>query len=312
MTNQPIHAFMKIRLFVLSLWVSAMLFSCTSDSPANDSEDVVIDHYTQDNVSNYTDSGYIRRDFTTGNIVNNKKYSLTTEVFINGVSQGSLTEQHYFFSGDKLSSIVFWEDVRNFYYDGNGDVTGITRQYPAVNGNGVGLLYYQFVPQPGNVVFCNRMTLPMGNPDTQISHRVIMEFDENDNVVDAGRDDDLDGVIDHLNHFIYDGNDLVSIQFYNGGTASFNYSDVVNTAAVLDDNTLGKKVRRLLCCEDFAGPTFSYYESEASYSQHLTQDEFASGMFEVSGNNFYSKKTVVNELTNPTEQFTSTREFFFN
>lgn len=289
-------SFFGLLVFVLTME------SCTSDLVTESNSEVDFAHYTIDDLHSYTGSpAATYQVFTTGNLFNNKMFSSTSEVFIGGVGQGQSTVQHYFYTGNLLSSVVFDQDIRSFYYDGAQKLIGADRETSSSH------IYYRYVEQPGNLVFCERLSLPYDNVDAVINARSILQFNADDEVIMAGSDSNLDGVMDNVNTFTYSNNNLMTLSYYNGNTEVYNYSTIVDNFSVLRDNSHGKKVARLMCCESFCGLSY-----DLKYSKNVLLQDSTQETYEVLSNNYYKKKTKVENSIDPDAQYTTTTEFFFN
>lgn len=218
-------------------FVGFLLFACSNDSDVKSNESTTEMIRYEEHVKSVSQDASIPtyEKIAINNLQNGKLFSVTHEVFLNGASQGtSGTNQHYFYKNNLLSSVVFDNDVRGFYYNGKNELIGADRK---LTGN----IYYRFVHQSDKVVFCEKLDLPYDDSSAKISHRYILEFDDNNNVVKAGLDSDLDGVMDYVNQYFYDNDNLVSAQMSNGNSHTYDYSSVINNFNVLDDNTFGKK-----------------------------------------------------------------------
>lgn len=148
-------------------------------------------------------------------------------------------------------------------------------------------IYYRFVNPSADVVYSEKLTLAYDNPATQIVYRNILVFDADDNVVKAGKDENLDGTIDagRENNFVHQQGDLTGAQFYNGTSRTFDYSAIVDNMGVLDDNSYGKRVRRAVCAENYAW----LWQDGFSQSRHLPAEAALQHSYVVPDNGFYKK-----------------------
>ena len=147
--------------------------------------------------------------------------------------------------------------------------------------------------------------MPYNDPNTEVRRRYIMEFDENDNIIKAGKDFDFDGNMDSVNSFQYDNNNnLISGQMASGETFSIAYSSIIDTEQYLQDKTFGKKMNRILCGEWFGG-TSTHYFNDGAQSFNVTLEESQQNTFETLSNNFYFKKIITVEgIPNLEESYT--------
>lgn len=298
----------------LMSFVVLFLFSCSKDDSSVDyNSNVSISGYKITSESDYYDSDEMDgKLITIGEVYNNKIISETTEYFQDGISFGAnVPSIQYFYEGSLLTSVlkngsseeVDDIDAKYFFYDDNQDLVGINWEF---RGNSS---YYRFIHVSSTVVYFERVTLPYNDSSAQIQHRNIIEFDQDNNVIKAGRDNDLDGVINSEYQYSYANENLISVQKANGTTLSFEYSNVINNFSVLHQNSYGKKVLGLLNSE-----YYSYFtEIEAiNQSRNLLTADLLNGMYEVLSNNYYKKKTVVQDLFDNTLHNVTVTEFFFN
>lgn len=273
-----------------------LFFSCASDDsdnpPVANNEDT-FSHFTVTTTTTNADGSPGPGNSTfTENLVNEKRFSVT---------QNGETAQRYFYTDGLISAAQGY----HFYYDASG-LVAIDR---IINQDGVAIsLYYRFVNPSSNVMFCEKMSTYYNDPDAEILYRNILEFDADGNVVKAGPDADLDGVMDHSNTFAYSDGDLVSIQFWNGSTQSFSYSTTKDNFYVIDGNTFGKKVLRAMCAEAYVSTN---WETNLGHSKHVLLSEPLNPAYEVLASNFYKKRTTVMPLGNGAHTDTVV-EFFFN
>jgi hypothetical protein len=233
-------------------------------------------------------------------------FSETVESFIGDVSQGNpITTQTYFYNGDLLVSQIDNlgnERVRDFYYDAANKLVGakMTMENSSVN--------YRIIHVSQNVIYFEKTSLPFNDVAATILTRNIIEFDENDNIIKAGRDVNLDGIAENENQFSYVNNNLVSITKYDGTVQNFEYSNVIDSFLVLNDKSFGKKNLRIIESEAYVALSQqAKFQSKNVLSQDLLDYTYA-----VLGTNFYKKKTVVRNSIEPAGQNIITTEFFFD
>lgn len=292
------------------------LFSCSNDDSSVDdnySSDVSISGYKITSESDYYDSNEMDgKLITIGEVYNNKIISETTEYFQDGISFGAnVPYLQYFYDDSLLTSVVKnvssteVEDIdtKYFFYDDNQNLVGINWEF---RGNSS---YYRFIHVSSAVVYFERVTLPYNDSSAQIQYRNIIEFDNDNNVIKAGRDYDLDGVINSEYQYSYSNGNLIFVQKANSTILSFEYSDVINNFAVLKENSYGKKVLGLLNSEYYSGLIEIQPNIE---SRNLLTADLMNGTYEVLSNNYYKKKTLVRDLYDSTLHNVIVTEFFFN
>lgn len=289
-----------------------LLLSCSSeDTSSSQSQVLNIDYFTIEDDYDYSavDSPDYRY-FVTYNLLNGKRHSYTGETFINGIPQGEYTVQQYFYTGDLLDYFMTGDgNVTSFFYDANQNLIGASKAYSSSH-----TVYYKYVYPSENIVYAERLTAPHTNPAAQISERMILKFDANGNPITAGYDNNFDGVMDNVNHYVFSNNNLITAQLSNGSNIAFSYSGIVNNFAVLDDNTFGKKVARLMCAEFYAG-NFTNGQSQPhnlGHSHHLTVEEVNEGIFIVAANGLFSEKTTTRIIDNGAGEHVALTKFYFN
>jgi hypothetical protein len=293
------YAFLAIVIFVLA--------SCSNNSDelvvnTND----VITGYKITTYSNYDDPSIdVYKTVENGNLVNGKLFSTTYEQFINEVSAGNpSTVQQYFYTNDLLTQIHVSPNYHDeYFYDNQNRFIGAKRIY--VNGN---ILNYRFIHQNENVVYCERINLAYDDPSAVASNRMILTFDQDDNVVSAGYDTDFDGLITNLYSYTYENDNLGSMQKPDGSIVTYDYSTVIDNFGFLREASYGKKVLRMICSENFCGGQ----AINLHYSKNLIPQDLIEENYEVLPNNFYSKKTKTESQANPNGQHITETEFYFN
>jgi hypothetical protein len=106
---------------------------------------------------------------------------------------------------------------------------------------------------------------------------------------------------------------LVTAHIHNGTTLDFTYSDIVDNFSVLDDNTYGKRVRRLMC-GDIYGGTFTNLGSvpNLSHSHHLLASEVSSSAYTVFDTGYYQTRISTLNSVDPASERIVKTEFFFD
>jgi hypothetical protein len=283
------------------------LASCSSDGNSSSSLDSQITGYELRSKSVFEDVGTPTYEMVTiGNLQNGKLFSETVESFIGDVSQGNpITTQTYFYNGDLLVSQIDNsgnERVRDFYYDAADKLVGakMTMENSSVN--------YRIIHVSQNVIYFEKTSLPFNDVAATIVSRNIIEFDENDNIVKAGRDANLDGIAENQNQFSYVNNNLVSITKYDGTVQNFEYSNVIDSFLVLNDKSFGKKNLRIIESENYV----ALGQQMKFQSKHVLSQDLLDNVYDVLSTYFYKKKTVTRESAAPNGQSIITTEFFFD
>lgn len=282
-----------------------ILVSCTTDNSVPNDPPVSISGYKVSYKSIPTATGSADNETVINyNLQNGKFFSETTENFVNGVSQGTpVTTQTHFYDGNLLVKIfnTNFNNTIEFFYDTNQRLVGTkTIGYlGAIN-------YYRFIYHPNNIVFFERITLPYNDPMSVIINRKILEFDNNDNIVKAGHDSNLDAVIEEPSIFSYVNDNLNSIANYNGSVQTFNYSNVIDTYFALRLKSFGKKNFNLINSDNL----IDNYLVDNLWSKNILSSTLLAENFEVLTNNYYKKRA---KATNTSDyNRTETTEFFFN
>jgi hypothetical protein len=226
----------KIILFALAL----NLVSCNDDdaptAPIGNNADAVFDHYTVESTTTQNESGNTSGSFVTANLQGEKYFSETSELFLNGVGQGQSTQQHYFYEDGLLVKKDYTDDTQNFFYDSERRLTAINWHYHDANN------YYRMVYVTDSQVFFERLTLAYDDPAATVAYRIVLELDDNDNVIKAGKDADLDGVANWYHTFDYNAaGNLTTVHEYGGSAIDIEYAAIKDNFAKLNINTYGKK-----------------------------------------------------------------------
>lgn len=302
----------------LNLFVFLFLFivSCSEDDSSFDDEffsNVSISSYkiTSDS-ENYEPSQWSFKTITVGEVINNKIISETSQYFQNGISLGAAVPTlQYFYDGNLLVSTVKngtsteVEDIdtKHFFYDENQNLVGINWEYKG------GIAYYRLVHMSSSMVYFERINLPYNDSSVQIQSRHIIEFDQNNNVIIAGNDNDLDGVISNKYQYSYFNGNLISVKKPNNTILTFEYSNVIDNFSVLREHSYGKKNLALFNSEYYA----VFNENNPSLqSLNLSTTDLANDSYEVLTNNYYKKKTVVEDTGINNFSLITVTEFFFN
>lgn len=268
------------------LFIIALCASCTTDSP-NDTNDVTITGYRIEKTSS---PGY--RTLTIGHLLNGKLYSETHEETIDGVAQESTSQQIFFYNEDGtvnhyVQHFPSYDRMIYLYYDGNQNVIGAKTTLMG----GPEELYYRFTHNPDNTVFFEKINAAYDNPSAMAYSRIILKFDNNDDVISAGADSNFDGVPDHVNTFEYHNNNIKRIAFSNGTVVTYDYSNIIDSSLYLWDKSIGGKTRKIIAAECYwAGPS-DYFMPNLGISKNILEQDASQATFQVLPNKFYESKT---------------------
>jgi regulator of extracellular matrix RemA (YlzA/DUF370 family) len=276
--------------------LSISVVSCSSDNqtPPNNPPEISFDYYTEESFMNDGSDYSIK----TGNIDNSQLQSVISV----GTSGIPYTELLYNYDGTYLQSVGNW----TFYYDSDHQLIGSKKTGPEG-----GVWYVRYVNVSPTVVYRELMTLPLNDPATQIDSRCIVELDENNNIIKAGQDSNLDGIRENTNEFGYADGDLISVQ-PSGNSISLAYSDIIDSKALLMDKTYGKRTRRIIYADQYSKPVITLMSGILTTDEilnrnyHLSQEAAAIGTYEIAPNGCYSKHTVVYSVS------TNVTTYFFN
>ncbi|MDR6300274.1 hypothetical protein [Mesonia maritima] len=302
---------MKNALIILSAFI---LFSCNSD---DDDDDDDVDSTTNPTVSSLTINSFKEtidrpaidgyesyKEITAGDIVQNKFMNYTVETYFDDELKEDNQYNYFIYQNEKTTEFYPISEktqgtTQQLFYDNNSKLSGI--YWEKIN------RYYRIIHNGNNIDYFERLTGSLENPNTEVIIRHILKFDNNDNVIKAGIDQDLDGVMDFENKFIYDeSNNLTTIEMANGTTVNISYSSIKNTKSFVLDNSFGKRVRRLFCSEVY-GSSMTEAIENLEHSTHLTNKDLSSAIsIETNQANFYTKYQREGY-----ENATHTIEFFF-
>lgn len=286
------------------LLLTLFLTSCSNDDNETSANDDIIG-YEVTSILDYDDSNLADyKRVTTGILADGKLHSESFEDFVNNISSGpAITVQKYFYSNSLLTHTELSNSYQdNYFYDNQNRIIGAQRYY--LDG---GSLNYRFIHQSANLVYCERLNLPYNDPNAVVSNRMILNFDENDNVISAGYDNDLDGVIIDLYTYTYADNNLASMQKPDGTVVNYDYSNAIDTWNKLLELSYTKKVLRIICSENYcSGNVFTL-----KHSKNIDSQAIISEAYEILPNNYFNKRTKVESLYNPNAQLSYETEFFF-
>lgn len=301
--------------YILSI-VVLFFVSCSTESNVentNQNPEAQITGFKNKRIFQSTDPSFQSFGYTTGYgvVQNGKLIEINQEFFDNnGSGQGVELLQSYVYQNNLLTSHVIHDQSGmprdlNFFYDSNSKLIGSTM----IINNGES--YYRFVYVTNDEIYLERITLPYNDVNTQVISRCIAIFD-GDDIVQAGKDSNLDGTMDNANYFQYNNGNLVSAN-YSSESHVLNYSNGINNMNVLLDNSYGKKNRRIVGIECFS---FAGFQSVLDYSKNLSTDEISGATYEILPSNYYHLKTKSYPYMSSMYSFPitviETTEFFFN
>lgn len=278
---------MTTKLFSLA-GIAMLCFSCSNDEPVTappiaTNNDAVFDYYTVESTTTAESAGASFVRFTTANLQDEKFFSETVTQTDFGVPMEAITAQHYFYESGRLVKRAYDNDVRDFFYDGEGNLVGLNWVY----NNGL-TLYYRFVHVSASKVFFERTDLPYNDPAAAVSNRIVVEFDDADNLIKAGRDSDLDGAANWEHNFSYDAsNNLINVAEYGGNNISISYAPIKDNFAKLAINTYGKKNLLIYQAECYANLTME----DLRHSPDLRLTDTQENLIEVQAFPYYFRKT---------------------
>ncbi|MCF6130830.1 hypothetical protein [Flavobacterium wongokense] len=284
------------------LFIIGLCASCTTDS-VDDITDVTITGYR---IEKTTSPGY--NNVTIGNLLNGKLYSETHQETIGGVVQEPTTQQIFFYNTDGtvnryVQHYPSYDRMVYLYYDADQNLIGAKTTLMG----GPEELYYRFVHNLNNTVFFEKINAAYDNPAAMAYSRIVLQFNNNDDVVSAGIDANFDGVAENANTFQYNNNNISRIAFSNGTVVDYEYSNIIDSSLYLWDKSIGGKTRKIIAAECYwAGPS-SYFMDNLSISKNILQENASLATFQVLPNNFYQSKTLTLDTSG-----TTVTQFFFD
>lgn len=304
---------MKTTSFIAILSFAFLFNSCSKEDPQDNTPEEQTElklssyKYTYDRQS--PDGGTYQR-IRTVNLIDEKFTDFTEERYLNGELVYTESLSQFIYENNFPKKVLNGTQIDdpeapaylNFFYN---DVQQLIGFHWESNNR-----YYRISYPQENIVFFDALDGTLDDPDAQIIRRSISEFDQHDNIIRAGRDNDLDGVIDanRENHFTYDQNhNLTSIVLYNGETHNATYSDKKNTYNVILDNSYSKKIRRIVMSEAFSFMSSIESSIFERYSHYLSNQQLSENTYEFV-EDFYTKQTHV--FYDSDSEFTITNEFF--
>lgn len=286
------------RLFQLALF-AIFATSCSSDDGSNGGQSTNgIAYYTVNSRTTYNDGQPAQEGFVRANLVNGKYFSETS---FNPVTLQADTQQYYFYENNRIQSVGFGYTGEEFFYDASGRVTARDYWTDTMDNN-----YYRYSYPSANIVFADEYSDAHDVAGATLMARVIVEFDANDNIIKAGKDEDFDGVMDQVSQYTYANNNMVEMQTQSGAF-TWDYTSVINNFSILEDNTFGRRLSRLRYADWYA--TGNIYTLDV-HSISLQTSAFENGQYEMFANGLFKKRTM--QVAFGVGQSSTTVEFFLN
>lgn len=289
---------MKIIKLLSLTWLAIFAVSCSSDD-SDGQQSSNIAYYTVAYKTVFNGSP-INQSMMRANIINNKLFSETQLDPVTFAEMESIQLYHY--NGSQLASVNTGFTAEEFFYDAAGQVKARNYYTDTADNN-----YQQYIFMPGNIVYVEGLTAPFDHQDAEVFYRIVVKFDADDNLVEAGFDDDMDGTAENAKTYFYENGNLVHAETGNGAEWDFTYSNVVNNFSFLQDNTFGKRLSRLRYAGAYASG--SIY-SVASHSRNIKTEILSQSQYELADNGFFRKSVATTVFEGG--QATTTTEFYFN
>lgn len=288
----------KIKLLSLA-WLAFFTVSCSSDdSDGQQAGNMAYYTVAYKTVSNGTIDP-LSQSLTRANLVNNRLFSETRLDPVTFAEMESIQLYHY--EGSRLVSVNTGFTFEEFLYDASGQVVARNYYDDTMNNN-----FQKYTFQPGNMVYVEGLSAAYGNPDSEVISRTIVQFDAEDNLIAAGFDDNMDGVMDATKTYTYENGNLVTADI-GSEVRHFTFSDIRNNFSYLYDNTFGKKLYRLRSANQYA--LGAVYNADM-HSRNLTTEALDWSEYERADGGFYSKS--IHAYTFGGGYSTTTTEFHFN
>ncbi|HCY80721.1 MAG TPA: hypothetical protein DHV22_03510, partial [Xanthomarina gelatinilytica] len=199
---------MKTVHLFLSIFALSLLFpACSSDDDNNQQQEETIQldpvitgaKITYLGIPEDPNLDVIKSIYTT-TVNNNKKQLMVREFFRDNISYGITTQEIYEFNASGTVAVFSREGangqtVREYFYDDQQRLIG------ANLGAETPYRYFRFPQISENITYFEEISLPYNDPNAEVSSRYIIQFDENDNIIKAGKDFDFDGNMDSVNSF---------------------------------------------------------------------------------------------------------------
>lgn len=283
---------------VLSLCFAIVLiitsYSCSSDdTKSNTDDEPMADILINSEITNYTYTANDPKDDNwairyTISLDENKYSTGTKDFFVNDEPTSSTIGTAYLYNdaGFITNEISSTDDYsREYFYDSNNNLIAANQHLP-----GGAINYFRFISQSNNVYYHERLTLPHSDPATEIERRIIFKLSNQELITSAGRDTDLDGVLDHEHTFTYsaEGN-LLSVSDANE-TITITYTDIIDTASYIQEQMFGRRNFSIIHAETFGRSSLTEIIKN-SHSYHVSTTEEAMAEFEVNEDGFYTMKT---------------------
>ncbi|MDC8003496.1 hypothetical protein POV27_05500 [Aureisphaera galaxeae] len=302
----------KFRIHHQLLIVLLFLTACSSDDSSSASSEQ--EQNLPPTITSYTASVLFEPDdpeiavrelVSTGIFEENKLTALSEQLFIEGEPQEARISRKLTYTNGLVTLFERRDqDILEMIYDELGNMTAINW---SIQGSE---RFFRFVHLSDTEVYFEVISLPHDDPQTEVGQRIILRFDASDNVIAAGKDLDLDGIMDAENQFSYTNNSLTQITLASGETFNYEYTEILDSFVYMYDQAIGKKINRILCAELYAGASadgiFACQNSEFISTIALTENDYETG-----SNNFFTKRTNVSAMQNNTGTQTEVVEFTF-
>lgn len=273
---------------ILSFLFLAVLVSCSSDSGGTETVSTTIDYFVEDTKIS---EGLI----VTSHI--NERYDLVDGKYFSTTSSNGTFQTHHYTNG--LLTDEYTNMEAHYTYNG--------QQLIAMRYNRGGPdQFRRFVAMSATTYYVEVLTAPYDDPATQVTQRIIEEFDSNDDLIAVGEDANFDGVMDAAKHFTYQNGDLTQTEDANGMIYTYQYTDVVNNYNAILENTYGKKSKRLIFVQEYLDIITN---SGLVNPVHLKQNGFVDTEYEVMSNHYFRKRHSEFDIDNSHYQLKST--FYF-
>lgn len=271
-----------------------LLVFCACSKSETDEQQPVSKNQTA--ISGYKITSTTNSGFTgiyTGNLLNEKLFSLTTSITNAGVQQPVTTQQQYFYDNQgRVVKIVKDNRVFENFYDNLGRLIGVTLSIEyfdsQTNNTIIQKLYGRFFYNANDEVICERIESPYNDPNAVVRTRKFLYFN-GDKLYRYAFDANLDNVPDNFLQVNYANDNIVSYQKFNGTLETISYSNIIDTEAYLYSKSISIKQQALICFE-----TLGFNKDFAkSISKNLTVEAGQSATYETNSLGYYTKKTEI-------------------
>jgi|GEM_PF-4851149 len=299
------------QLFILFL-ATFSLISCSNDDDILNEETnaplvIILNQKTETLHETSTDSLQLKIEVT-GNIIENKSQNLKEQTYNHGnlVSDTLHTIFEYDTNNNLTMSHAIGKNLYRLYYSTENKLTQINWK---PEGFGT-TIYYKITELPNNLIQYDRYEEPFTNPDAPISYRILLEFNDNEEVITAGYDTNFDSKLDSISTFTYDNGNLISFTNAVGEDSYISYSNIIDTKSFIARESFGKKELNILHSELYIRPRVDYFESSSLF-YNVPQSSTETSSFNIHSSGYYHKKTTIFP-TSGSIQTTIIEEFEFS